>query len=169
MIGGSTGALGAPVAPLGFFAVLVGVVLVGVALVGVALVEVLGTGLASGAAGGGGVEVCAPSGGLGDAAVVVEGATATMIGATAPLSCTGLTPEPTSTPNASSAITATAVTDADSLGDSPSASTSCGSACDTPRSSAAASARANPSCGTTPIRSAIASGRGPLRAPHSTQ
>ena len=88
----------------GFFVVLVGGVLSGVVLVKDALVGALGTGVASGAVDGGGVEVEAPGDRL---EAVVGGETATTIGALAPLCSAGLTAEPTSTPNASNAITAT--------------------------------------------------------------
>ena len=134
--------------------VLVGVVLVGVVLVGGVLVEAVCTGVASGAAEGGGVEV----GALGcwlDA--VVEGETATTIGATAALCCTGLTAEPTRTPNASNAITATPATDGDSIARPAGESSSC------------ESLAAGACTGAIPISSAIALGSGPRRAPHSTQ
>jgi hypothetical protein len=139
---------------------LVGAVLVGVVvgvLVGVVSVEAAGTGVASGAVDGGGVETAAPGGWF---EAVVEGETATTTGAVARLSCAGLRPEPTSTPNESSAITATAPADRQGIGRSPSESASCESASTLAR---------DPSGGTTPVSSAIASGSGPCRAPHSTQ
>jgi hypothetical protein len=78
---------------------LVGVVLG--ALGGVGALALAGTGVASGLAGGG-AETEATSGGLGLAGVE----TASTIGATAELSCAGLTAEPTIRPNASNAMTA---------------------------------------------------------------
>jgi hypothetical protein len=101
--------------------VLVGVVLVGVVLVGVVPVEAVCTGVASGAVDGGGVETGAPSGRF---EAVVEGETATTIGAVAALCAAGLTAEPTSTPNASSAITATAAAQGAGIGTSPTLSAS---------------------------------------------
>lgn len=103
---------------------------------------------------------------------VAEGATAYTIGAAAPLSCAGLTVEPTSTPNASSAITATPTTDgegATSRRESAARESATSDASEAIGSSGAGLARASPSRGTAPISSATASGSGPRRRPHSTQ
>jgi hypothetical protein len=171
VIGGNLGAVDSPPG-CGFGVVLVGVVLVGVVLgvlSGVVELELVDTGVTSGAGDGGGVEAGATTGWL---EAVVEGETATTSGATALLSCAGLSAEPTSTPNASSAINATPVIDSEGIGESPSEPASSGSlsaAASDPRSYAAGWAWPSSSCATTPIRSVIANGSGPRRAPHSTQ
>jgi len=116
----------------------------------------------AGDSGGGGV-----AGALGGGAdAFVCGETATTIGATAALCPNGLTAEPTRTPKASNAMTATPA----SAGDRP-ASAPIG---DAPAASAASespSRSVSPlrSAGATPISFAVASGSGPRRAPHSTQ
>ena len=144
----------------GWLVVLVGVVLTGVApdvlsgVVGAAA----GAGVASAALAGAGVEVAALGGWL---EAVVEGASATTIGAVAALSCTGLSPEPSNTPNASSAITAMPLTSDEGIG-SPGESSCCGSAPASPR-------WPGPAAGPTPISAASAGASGPHRAPHSTQ
>jgi hypothetical protein len=128
VIGGSACVVGPPPASLGreLFVVLVGVVPVDVALVGVVCSGVVCSGIAcsgvaAGAGDGGGAETGAPSGGL---EAVVEGEIATTIGAAAPLGSAGLTAEPTSTPKASNAITATAAAQGAGIGTSPTPSVS---------------------------------------------
>ncbi len=94
----------------------VGVLLVGVVpgvLLAVSSVDPVGTGVASGAVDGGGVEAEEPDG---SSEAVAVGETATRSGATAWPSWTGLAAEPTSTPNASSTITTTAAIDGEGSG-----------------------------------------------------
>jgi hypothetical protein len=134
-----------------------------VVLVGAGSVVAATEGVAASVLGGG---ACASLTGAGLTAFAV-GVIASSIGAAAPLGATGLTAEPTSTPKASNAITATAAT------------AGVGVARPAPVSGAGHSAACTPSlaawCGygarlvAAPISSATVDGSAPRRMPHSTQ
>jgi pyruvate/2-oxoglutarate dehydrogenase complex dihydrolipoamide acyltransferase (E2) component len=123
----------------------------------------LGEGLASASDDGAGGVLGALVGG---ATAFVRGETATMIGATAALCPSGLTAEPTMTPNASSAITATPASAGERPASAPAAPVA---AAASPSGSPSWSGSPVPSGGAVPISFAVARGSGPRRAPHSTQ
>src|SRR6516164_10363487 len=132
----------------------------------------LAASVGSAAACGGGVAVAGAGGGsFEDEDAPLDGDIATTIGARAPLCPTGLTAAPTITPNASSAITATAAAVGGSISTSPNGPARLLSSRSVPASPSCAPASGSVAVPVVVrrISSATASGSGPRRVPHSTQ